>query len=67
MSRRELYPLTEPRRTLRLTVGGGHSLHVEDCGAADGLPVVFLHGGPGSGSKPGHRQYFDPARWRPVL
>ncbi len=64
---RTLYPLTPARETLRVAVGDGHELHVEDCGNPDGLPVVFLHGGPGSGSKPGHRQYFDPARWRPVL
>jgi proline iminopeptidase len=64
---RTLYPALEPRQVLRLPVGSGHELHVEDCGAPGGIPVVFLHGGPGSSCKPYHRQFFDPARYRIVL
>lgn len=64
---RELYPEIEPFRTQRLAVDDIHELHVEECGNPDGLPVVFLHGGPGAGVSPYHRRFFDPARYRIVL
>ena len=63
----ELYPEIEPYRHERFAVGDGHVLHVEECGNPDGLPVVFLHGGPGAGLSPYHRRFFDPARWRVAL
>lgn len=47
-----------------LDVGDGQLVHWEEHGAADGVPVVILHGGPGSGSSPFHRSFFDPARYR---
>lgn len=62
-----LLPRTAPFRTHQLAVGGGHSLYVEECGRADGMPLVFLHGGPGSGCSPEHRRFFDPSRFRAVL
>ncbi|HEX7340714.1 MAG TPA: prolyl aminopeptidase [Rhodanobacteraceae bacterium] len=62
-----LYPPIEPFATERLAVDARHTLHVEQCGNPDGLPVVFLHGGPGAGLAPYHRQFFDPARYRIVL
>jgi proline iminopeptidase len=46
---------------------GGHELYIEECGNSSGIPVVFLHGGPGSGCNENHRRYFDPARYRVVL
>ncbi|QQQ03007.1 prolyl aminopeptidase [Lysobacter enzymogenes] len=64
---RELYPEIEPYRTHRLAVDAIHELHVEECGNPDGLPVLFLHGGPGAGVSPYHRRFFDPARYRIVL
>lgn len=64
---RQLYPAIEARKVYRLDVGGGHALHVEDCGRADGVPVVFLHGGPGSGCKPYHRQFFRADAYRIVV
>ncbi|MGD9601491.1 MAG: prolyl aminopeptidase [Gammaproteobacteria bacterium] len=64
---RALYPPIEPRRSTWLESSGGHRVYVEECGAPDGLPVVFLHGGPGSGCKPSHRQFFDPRRYRVFL
>ena len=64
---RELYPQIEPYATHRLAVSALHTLHVEECGNPDGLPVVFLHGGPGAGVSPYHRRFFDPARYRIVL
>jgi proline iminopeptidase len=62
-----LYPPIEPYRTQRLRVSELHELHVEESGRPDGTPVVFLHGGPGAGTSPVHRQLFDPAAYRIVL
>jgi proline iminopeptidase len=62
-----LFPPIEPYATHRLDVGDGHLLYVEECGNPDGLPAVFLHGGPGAGCGPTHRRFFDPSRWRLVL
>jgi proline iminopeptidase len=64
---RELYPPIEPYRSDRLAVDGLHTLYVEECGRPDGLPALFLHGGPGAGLSAYHRRFFDPARYRVVL
>jgi proline iminopeptidase len=64
---RELYPAIEPYRTHRIAVDPIHTVYVEECGNPAGLPVVFLHGGPGAGLAPYHRRFFDPARYRIVL
>jgi proline iminopeptidase len=64
---RTLYPDITPFRTHALPVDGLHTLFVEECGAPAGIPVVFLHGGPGAGASPTHRRFFDPARYRIVL
>lgn len=64
---RELYPEIEPFHTGRLKVSDIHELYYEQCGNADGAPVLFLHGGPGGGITEKHRRYFDPAHYRIVL
>lgn len=61
------YPSIEPYRFQRLNVDSVHSLYVEESGNPAGIPAVFLHGGPGSGSSPAHRQFFDPAAYRIVI
>ena len=66
-SRRPLYPPLEPYRTGRLAVSDLHELYFEESGNPEGKPVVFLHGGPGAGSSPQQRRFFDPARYRIVL
>lgn len=62
-----LYPSVEPFDSRMLDVGDGHAIYVEQCGRRDGLPVVVLHGGPGGGSSPMMRRFFDPAIFRIVL
>lgn len=64
---RTLHPRIEPHRSGMLPVGDGHEIHWEECGDPGGKPVVFLHGGPGSGCGPDHRRLFDPALYRIVL
>jgi proline iminopeptidase len=64
---REPYPEIEPWCSERVAVDDIHELYLEQCGNPAGLPVVFLHGGPGAGITPWHRRLFDPARWRIVL
>ena len=63
---RERYPPIEPYETGMLDVGDGQSMYWEVSGNPDGKPAVALHGGPGSGSTPGWRRWFDPARYRIV-
>ena len=63
----ELYPPIEPYATRRLRVSALHELHVEESGDPAGTPVVFVHGGPGGGTSPDHRRFFDPAAYRIVL
>ena len=64
---KELYPPIEPYAVHILKAGGGHSLYVEECGNPEGIDVVFLHGGPGSGCKAYHRSFFDPTQYRAIL
>lgn len=62
-----LFPPCQPHATHALKVDDLHTLYVEESGAPDGIPVVFIHGGPGGGTEPWHRQFFDPKRYRIVL
>ncbi|WP_306359144.1 prolyl aminopeptidase [Nocardia sp. CC227C] len=64
---RELYPALEPHREGMLDVGDGQRIYWEESGNPDGKPVVFLHGGPGGGTSPLHRRFFDPRAYRIVL
>ena len=50
-----------------LAVGDGHQIYFEQCGVAAGIPVVFLHGGPGGGCSARHRELFDLTRYRVTL
>jgi proline iminopeptidase len=60
------YPEIEPYEHGMLDVGGGQGIYWECSGNRSGKPAVILHGGPGSGSSPARRQFFDPARYRIV-
>jgi len=59
-----LYPEIEPDACGHLDVGDGHRVWWEACGKPDGVPVIFLHGGPGGASRPRHRRFFDPGHFR---
>ena len=62
-----LYPPIDPFAHHMLDTGDGHRVYVEQCGNPEGLPVVVLHGGPGGGSSPMMRRYFDPERFHVIL
>ncbi|MDR5172297.1 prolyl aminopeptidase [Methylobacillus flagellatus] len=62
-----LFPDIQPYQQGMLAVSGLHSIYYEQSGNPAGQPVVFLHGGPGSGCNPGQRRYFDPAHYRIIL
>lgn len=62
-----LFPAIEPYRSGTLVVDELHTLYWEECGNPEGLPVLFLHGGPGSGLSPQHRRFFNSAHYRIVL
>jgi proline iminopeptidase len=61
-----LYPELAPYRVHVLPVSHGHVLHLEENGRPDGVAAVVLHGGPGSGSSPLLKRFFDPARYRVI-
>ncbi len=65
--RRTLYPEIEPYRTGTLQVSSLHTVYFEESGNPNGKPVVYLHGGPGGGSSPIYRRFFDPEAYRIVL
>ncbi len=67
MEKTDFYPLIEVFDSGRLKLDGLHEMYYEQSGRKDGVPVVFLHGGPGSGASPTHRQFFDPAHYRIVI
>jgi proline iminopeptidase len=59
--------MPRPFDAIMLAVGDGHWLYVEEVGTRGGIPAIFLHGGPGSGSQHSHRSLFDPARFHAIL
>jgi proline iminopeptidase len=62
-----LFPEIEPYATGRLALDALHVMQWEACGNRSGVPLVFLHGGPGGGCLPHHRRFYDPAFWNIVL
>ncbi|PPR56855.1 MAG: Proline iminopeptidase, partial [Alphaproteobacteria bacterium MarineAlpha4_Bin2] len=67
MTRRTLFPEIEPYETGCLAVEDPHNLYWEQSGNPKGVPVIFLHGGPGAGAVPAHRRFFDPQHYRIVI
>lgn len=64
---KQLFPEIEPFNKDWLQTDTLHQIYYEECGNPAGSPVVFLHGGPGSGCNPGQRRFFDPAHYRIIL
>lgn len=64
---RPLFPEISPYNEFHLDVDDTHKLYIEECGSPDGLPVLFVHGGPGAGCEAWHRQFFDPEVYRVIL
>lgn len=64
---RQLYPAIEPFSTDTIQVDPIHTIYLERCGEAAGIPVLFLHGGPGAGCSPTHRRFFNPHRYQIIL
>lgn len=62
-----LYPDIRPYQTHTLPVQHPHELYVEECGTPEGIPVIFIHGGPGAGCEEYHRCFFDPEVYRIIL
>ena len=63
----DLYPAIDPYDHGHLDVGDGQQIYWECSGNPDGKPAVFVHGGPGGGTAPDQRRFFDPTRYRIVL
>lgn len=62
-----LYPEIFPYHTFFLSTHSKHQVYIEESGNPQGIPVIFLHGGPCSGTKPDHRRFFNPNKYRIVL
>ena len=67
IQRHRLFPDISPASHGFLERDGGHVVYWEECGSPDGIPVVFLHGGPGAGAAPVHRRFFDPVSYRILI
>ena len=63
----KLFPLIEPYNTGYLDVGDGHEIYYEECGNQKGVPVLYLHGGPGAGCDEDTRRFFDPKRCHIII
>lgn len=64
---KSLYPEVSPFHVFWLETGGVHQVYVEQSGNPAGIPVIFLHGGPCSGTKPDHRRFFNPELYHIIL
>lgn len=64
---RQLYPDIQPYKTHQIKVDEPHVLYVEESGNPEGIPVLFVHGGPGAGCEAYHRCFFDPNLYRIIL
>lgn len=67
MPQKDLYPDIIPFRIGELVLDELHTMYFEESGNPDGVPVVFLHGGPGSGANASHRRFFDPKYYRIII
>lgn len=64
---KQKYPEIDAYQSAYLETSDGHQVYYEQSGNPEGHPIVFVHGGPGQGTDPGHRQYFNPEKYRIIL
>ena len=64
---RSLFPELKTNYQHTISVSGGHQLYIEESGNPQGIPVVYCHGGPGGGSDPIYRRFYDPQKYRIIL
>ncbi len=64
---RKFYPHIKPYQEHRIAVEQPHELYVEECGSPDGIPILFVHGGPGAGATRWDRCFFDPGKYRIIV
>lgn len=64
---RTLYPEVHPYKEHFINVDSQHTLYVEESGNAEGIPVLFVHGGPGGGTSGAQRRFFNPEKYRIIL
>lgn len=65
--RTDLYPPIEPHRSGMLAINELHTMYWEESGNGAGIPILYLHGGPGGGTSPRARRFFDPQHYRIIL
>lgn len=65
--RTDLYPPIEARSSGMMRLDAVHTMYWEESGNPQGVPVLYLHGGPGGGTSPRARQFFDPQHYRIIL
>ncbi len=62
-----LFPDIKPYARHDLKVDDIHTLYIEECGEPTGVPILYVHGGPGAGCSKQDRRYFDPEKYRIIL
>ncbi len=65
--RTDLFPVIDIHESGMLDLDGTHAMYWEECGNPDGVPILFLHGGPGAGTMAVHRRFYDPDYFRIIL
>ena len=64
---KKAFPAIRPYSTETISVTEPHRLYLEQSGNPEGIPVLFVHGGPGGGTRPIDRCFFDPDKYRIIL
>ena len=63
----KFHPINKPSNQYMLRVSNGHEINVEEYGNKNGIPMLFLHGGPGAGTSPVFQKYFNPNKYRLIM
>lgn len=63
----DFYKINQPFKTHRLKVSKIHEIYLEEYGRKDGIPIIFLHGGPGAGTSPTYQKFFNPEKYHLIM